>query len=224
MNEIEQILENISKDIYNRFNQMCKMDFFHIINPLENVLAVNIIFKRKKDLEKFQKNASGTQKKIMAYLNEKLEETGKWRLSEVDLKVEMDSKESQEENIKKRRNNIPSEEDFARAEAAMREKNKGLSETCDQIKKRFKKNGVHEVYMFYDSDTNDFGAYIFYRWEHQIKEAEKSGLSSRIKNDVFEELEKAGRGSKEAIKVNFEIDSHENVEKNYEGDYYNRLR
>ncbi len=121
------------------------------------------------------------------------------------------------------RKHISTEEDLARAKATMREKNRGFSEVRDQMIKRFINDGLYEVYMFYDSDTDDFGAYIFYRWEKQVNEAEKSGLSSRIKDALYEELERVGRGSKDTIKVVFEFDSHETVEKNYDGNYYERL-
>jgi hypothetical protein len=55
-------------------------------------------------------------------------------------------------------------------------------------------------------------------------EAEKSGLASKIKEAVYEEMEKVGRGPREAIRIDFEFDSHENVVRDYEGDYFLRLR
>ncbi len=122
------------------------------------------------------------------------------------------------------KNNIPSEEDFRRAEIADRERHRGLSEVRDHLLNRFSKDGVREVFMFFSPKKDSFGAFVFYRWERQIKEAEKSGLTSQIKDAVFYELEKVGRGNRNTIRVDFEFDSHENVEQNYEGDYYNRLR
>lgn len=121
-------------------------------------------------------------------------------------------------------NNIPSEEDFARARAAMRKNDRGLSEVREQILKRFGEFDVHEVFMFYSPNAESFGAFIFYRWDQQIREAEKSGLASRIKEAVLEELENVGRGDRSTLRVEFEFDSHENVERNYEGDYFLRLR
>jgi hypothetical protein len=99
-----------------------------------------------------------------------------------------------------------------------------LSEVCDAILGRFKPSG--EVYEFFllDSSEHWFGAYVFYRWDRQIEEAEKSGLASRIKEVVYEEMVKVGRGPREAIRIDFEFDSHENVERDYEGDYFLRLR
>jgi len=119
---------------------------------------------------------------------------------------------------------IPSAEDFKRAKAADRARNRGLSEASEIILKQFDKQGVHECFMFYSPANNSFGAYIFYRWNFQIDAAEKFGLSSRIKEAVYSALEQVDRGDRNSINLNIEFDSHENVEKNYEGDYFLRLR
>lgn len=120
--------------------------------------------------------------------------------------------------------NIPSDEDFARASQAMSENNRGLDKVHDRITKRFKNTCLHEFFMFYSPKIGTFGAFVFFRSNEQIAAAEKSGLSSQIKQAVIEELENVGRGDKDTLKVDFEFDSHENVEANYEGDYYLRLR
>ena len=121
-------------------------------------------------------------------------------------------------------NNIPSKEDFLRAKAAMRKDDHGLSEVRERILAQLKSKGLHEFMVLYSRKTDAFGAYVFYEMDNQISEATESGLAEEIKSLVFDELERVGRGSKEGIKVNFEFDSHENVIRNYEGDYYNRLR
>lgn len=122
------------------------------------------------------------------------------------------------------KNSIPSEEDFARARAAMRQRDQGLSDVRSNILRRFREDGLHEAFIFYSSASNLFVVHLFFLRNEQIEEADKSGLASRIKQTVVEELEKAGRGNRNTIKVDFEFDSHENVEANFEGDYYLRLR
>lgn len=121
------------------------------------------------------------------------------------------------------KNKIPSEEEFARAKAAMREDDRGLDDACDNVLERFNIEGLHEIIIIYSANTNSFGSYVFYRWNREIKKAEKSGLSDQIKKAVFEELEKVGRGNKDNLNIVFEFDSHENVEKNFDGNYYERL-
>jgi len=119
--------------------------------------------------------------------------------------------------------NIPSKEDFARAKAAMRKNDQGLSKVRNQVLARFKSKGLHELFVLHSPRTKTFGAYVFYRLDREIEEAVKSGLAEDIKSAVFDELEKAGRGDKGSIHVDFEFDSHESVERDYEGNYYNRL-
>ena len=121
-------------------------------------------------------------------------------------------------------NNIPSREDFLRAKAAMKKDDHGLSEVRETVIAQFKSKGLHEFMVLYSRKTDAFGAYVFYEMDSQISEANETGLAKEIELLVFGELERVGRGSKNVIKVNFEFDSHENVVRNYEGDYYNRLR
>ena len=120
--------------------------------------------------------------------------------------------------------NIPSDEDFARASAKMKERSRGLSDVRERILDRFQPGGeLHEFFIWYCSDRS-FRAYVFYPHETDIKQAETSGLEARIKEAVFDELENVGRGNRQSVEVEFELDSHENVERGFEGNYYNRLR
>ena len=119
---------------------------------------------------------------------------------------------------------IPSDEDFARASAVLKKRSRGLSQVRDKILECFQNSGELHEFFILDSSEKSFRAYVFYRWERQIKKAEESGLAIKIKNAIFNELQNFGRGSRETIQLEIEFDSHENVEKNYDGDYYCRLR
>lgn len=120
--------------------------------------------------------------------------------------------------------NIPSEEDFARARAAMRENDRGLSAVRERILERFRNSGVHEAFIFYSAQGDLFMAHIFYDHDRQIEESRNSGLSFRIEAAIRGELENVGRGARDTLKIDVTFDSHENVVANYEGDYYLRLR
>ena len=120
--------------------------------------------------------------------------------------------------------NIPSKEDFVRAKAAMKKNDQGLSEVRNQILNQFASRGVHELFVLFSPATNCFGVYVFYSLIAQIKEGDRSGLAEEIKAAVLEALEKVGRGPRMCLNVSFEFDSHENVEKAYGGNYYDRLR
>jgi len=121
-------------------------------------------------------------------------------------------------------NKIPSEEDFARADALELERDKGLSDVRDRLLEQFRDKGVHELFVFFSPDTETFGAYVFFLKNDQVEDAKKSGLSSQIEEAIRNELENVGRGDRDLLKLNVEFDSHENVEKNYGGDYFDRLR
>jgi len=121
-------------------------------------------------------------------------------------------------------NKLPSDEDFRRASASIKRRSRGLSNVRERIKYRFCDREVLHEFFILDCSEYSFRAYVFYRWDRQIAEAEESGLESKIVDCVFEELEKAGRGARNKVKVEFEFDSHENIERNYEGDYFMRLK
>lgn len=119
--------------------------------------------------------------------------------------------------------NIPTNEDFARASMALKKRSRGLSQVRDKILERFRgEDGLYEFFIL-DCSQESFRAYVFYRWDRQIEECELSGLSAKIINAVFDELERIGRGKRSEVEVYFEFDSHEAVEQSYDGNYYNRL-
>jgi hypothetical protein len=106
----------------------------------------------------------------------------------------------------------------------MKERDRGLSEVGAKVLELFRREGLHEAFLFFSPASETFFAKLFYRLNAQVSEARESGLSDRIKQSLLVELERVGRGSRDALKVNFEFDSHENVERQFEGDYYLRLR
>jgi hypothetical protein len=123
---------------------------------------------------------------------------------------------------KMKNRNIPTDEEFARASAAMRYQARGLNEVCERVLSRFRET-LREIFVFDHSELS-FGACVFYLQERQVNEAKRSGLESKIKEAIFEELENVGRGNRNTIMVEFEFDSHENIEKKFNGNYYDRLR
>jgi len=118
---------------------------------------------------------------------------------------------------------IPTDEDFARARVAMRRNDRGLGDVRERVLERFRELGVHEAFVFYSPGKDTFVVYVFYEVERQIAEAQRSGLEARIMDAVYEELEDVGRGRRDSLRVDFEFDSHESVERSYEGDYFLRI-
>ena len=120
--------------------------------------------------------------------------------------------------------NIPSDEDFERAKQLARERERNLDSVCDRVKERFKpQTPLRNLYILPQRDVN-FRAYIFFRKHEDVEICDKNGVSQEIQDFVYAELERAGRGSSDEITVAFEFDSDENVEANFEGDYFLRLQ
>ncbi len=120
--------------------------------------------------------------------------------------------------------NIPTEAEFARASAALEKRSRGLDQVRDNILcNHWLEFKFHEFFIL-DASESSFRAYVFFEREKSKNRALKSGLKETIENCIYNELENAGRGASETISVTFEYDSHENIEKNFEGNYYNRLK
>jgi len=105
----------------------------------------------------------------------------------------------------------------------MRRNDRGLGDVRERVLERFRELGVHEAFVFYSPGKDTFVVYVFYEVERQIAEAQRSGLEARIMDAVYEELEDVGRGRRDSLRVDFEFDSHESVERSYEGDYFLRI-
>ena len=123
-----------------------------------------------------------------------------------------------------KKDNIPTEEEFAKASAILEARSRGLSEVRTRILDKFKhRNKLHEFFIF-DSSETTFIAYIFFHSQQQIQKAKQDGDVNEIIESVFSEMKNVGRGDRSEINIQFELDSHENVEKMYKGDYFLRLR
>jgi hypothetical protein len=121
-------------------------------------------------------------------------------------------------------NNIPSDEDFARASKHMHERFRNLDIVRSNVIRHFKGIcSLHEFEILFQIDE-DFRAYVFFEKDLDIEKYKNNGIIQQMINFVYAELEHAGRGNKNEINVVFELDSDENVLRNYGGDYFLRLR
>jgi hypothetical protein len=119
--------------------------------------------------------------------------------------------------------NIPSEEDFARASAAMKKRSRGLSEIREFVLRHFEASGSLHEFFILDCSDQTFHAYVFYPQDKDIAKASASGLEAEVKKIVFDALDFVGRGYRSVSDVEFELDSHENVVRNFGGNYFDRL-
>lgn len=123
-----------------------------------------------------------------------------------------------------RRSKIPTEEEFKQASAEMKTSARGLSEVREVVISRIqRKHNVHDVFVI-DGRNETFRALVFFETEADKRAAQAQNVTSYIRSMILEELERVGRDTANGRSVIFEFDSHENVERNYQGDYFLRLR
>lgn len=120
-------------------------------------------------------------------------------------------------NARKRRNDkhiedrkphsIPTEADFARANAAMRERDRGLSAVSQNVLTRFREL-CPNCYGFYVlwQDSPDFRAYFFTEGRGKVDEFAASKYYVDLQQLVYAELAAAGRGSRDEITVKFSVE------------------
>lgn len=120
--------------------------------------------------------------------------------------------------------NIPNDDEFERASRLMEERSRNLDEIRDLLKQHFSKLcPLCDFYILPQRDVN-FRAYVFFEKDSDIEKCKIEGIIQEIENFVFNELERFGRGSREEIAIDFELDSNENVKANFEGNYFLRMR
>jgi len=84
-------------------------------------------------------------------------------------------------------------------------------------------HGIEFVATFEEWDDG-IGVWVFYENESDLGEGNENGISKRIKTKYLSLLKEYNYPFKKFPKVGFEFDSHENVVKNFQGNYFYRLR
>jgi hypothetical protein len=111
----------------------------------------------------------------------------------------------------------------ARAHRFMRGLDRNLEEIDRVFRERFMNSSPLDFVSILAS-SKGFGVAIFFKKDADIAECEDNGISKQMRDFIYKELEERGRGKRDEIEVAFEFDSFENVQKNFEGSYFLRLR
>jgi len=125
---------------------------------------------------------------------------------------------------------IPSNEDFERASKKHSLEYRGLESVCNRVKQHFEARcSFHDIFMFVEKDEDspqdwpDFRAVVVFKHDSDVEHYLNDGLAQQVIDKTYEEIEKAGRGRRPDITIEFEFDSDENIKATY-GSYSNRLR
>ena len=247
--EIENSLEKISEEVFQRFNEVCRLTHFHILAFNEVRLQICMIFKTDKALERYKRNAKRIQQRLIDFMLVELERRGVGKKEELSVEYELDSDEARK---CRRITNIPSDDDFARADKLDRYRSRNLEKVNENVDRHLKDIcSLHYFELMHQGD-DAFRAYVFFENEKELQEflrgtqriatdevflffksADEGIQASQISEGVqdiidfvYAELERADRGKRGDIKVAFEFDSDENVnaKPQYHGDYFLRLR
>ena len=82
---------------------------------------------------------------------------------------------------------------------------------------------VEHVVPFVDGDFS-LSVWAFYATDQDVRAAEDDGRNSTFRSTYLKALREHGYDPTWLDKIGFTFDSVENVEANYEGSYFNRLR
>jgi len=113
---------------------------------------------------------------------------------------------------------------LARAKKLMRGEMLHLADVEKDFKDRFMGASPLDHFEILPQDDVNFRAYIFFKKHADITECETNGLSQAMRDVVHRKLEEYGRGKRDEITVDFEFDSYEEVVRNFEGNYFLRMR
>lgn len=106
----------------------------------------------------------------------------------------------------------------------MKERFRGLSEATSQSMEIPKELYPITHIKIFSWDNFEFDTYVFFETNDQVAKSESDGSRERIEEEIYQQLEKVGRGSRPAVKIRFEYDSAENVKENFQGSYHLRMR
>jgi hypothetical protein len=112
----------------------------------------------------------------------------------------------------------------ARAHKRMKERMDHLSDIGAQFLRRFQAATPLDHFEILPQIDVNFRAYIFLRKDSDITAGEANGTNNEMRDFVYDKLEEFGRGKRDEITVSFEFDSFENVQRNFEGSYFLRMR
>ena len=117
---------------------------------------------------------------------------------------------------------VPTQEEFNQASAKMAYRDRNWVEISATARAKLADVfDLHEFAIF--PNGCEFAAILFLRTDEDVKRATESGGETKAR-EVLLNVIRPFRQECAEIKILVELDSHENVIANYEGNYFNRLR
>lgn len=124
---------------------------------------------------------------------------------------------------KKRQANNVTAADLERASRYVAELNRLDAAIRSSVISRFGEiGGIHDFRIFTGSNGSD--AYIFMPFDRDLDSPRSNTLRQQVTEFVLDVLEAEGRGPRATIVLRVEMDSHERVQRDFNGNYYLRFR
>ena len=120
--------------------------------------------------------------------------------------------------------NTPTEEELDRAGEEIRRWHRGLDEVTSTLREKLAPLPGFRTAEVDTEGEDEFRAYIFFETDSQAENRREGNFAAKLEETLRQELQKVGRGTTAEMKISVEIDSHENVERNYRGSYFLRMR
>jgi hypothetical protein len=218
--EDDSPLSQLNEKLSREFNKAYSIPGFDLDRQSTGNYLASVMFRTDRDIRRFE--SKGRRQKLEGAVYAELENAGLGARDRISVRFDYDSRESQKSL--KRPMRIPTAEDFARAERKDRERWHNLSLASEAIKERLSKMPPFHDFWILPFRAAKFSAYVFLKNDKDIDACKNSGMVRDMIDIVYDELERVGRGSRSEITVHFEFDSDENVQAQFHGNYWNRLR
>lgn len=119
---------------------------------------------------------------------------------------------------------IPTEDDFARATRLMAARDANWGEIhATALSKLLKVADIHHFALF-PRGKCDFAAIVFFATDRALAEAKAQGFDEVVRQTVEHSAEQSRADECVTYDILVELDSYENVKRNFGGSYFNRLR
>lgn len=101
----------------------------------------------------------------------------------------------------------------------------GLGELNSRIEHRIKKFCSYDMFeIFPIGEDGQTTAFLFLKTDSDVDAARSTGVLDQVLETIYEEIENLGRGTRENVSVYLDVDSMENIDKNWNGDITWRTR
>ncbi len=119
---------------------------------------------------------------------------------------------------------IPTDEDFARAKRRMAAVDANWDEMAAVALQELRKVTDLHHFALFPRNICSFAGVLFFNTEQSLAEAKAGGLDVIARSCIQSAVDKFRAGECAEYDIHVEMDSYENVKRNYGGSYFNRLR